>query len=335
MAEQTLTSQELVIFEANPFDQIRLTNKSAMEHYRTLNALEARRHPALIYLKASNKQWNCIPDILTSLRAFRIQNDMRVRDDACQKAWDITQSHFEKLPENEKLTWGTNGPIHCFEDDIFSQYDSHTHCIVELPDYCTRYSLQSYRGIATWYIIKWSDQPRPCPDVPESEPLNITFHPFYSNPLVPISWRIFSSLENLSAITWEKHHKNCHQNHFRVNVYLTGSCINGPSSKYTTHRVCGDTYVSDLFRIFLGYAKAGIDTGEPKDWQSFRQVQWDEDVKYSIDGTHLVQFGPLYDFRTVKASKVMIKDTQWFNGRDYVWLSPSKKGICYDVGLKD
>lgn len=321
--EKTSASPTQTIDENSPWKADKLSVKNTMEDYSKLNSWEARHYSTLILLESSGTSLDSASDHLTSLTAFRIQNDRKIEDKTCQKVWDRTQKSFKILPESEQLIWKESGPMHCLSSDSSSVYDKHTHCIVDLFGYYIRYSLQSYRGISTWYIHKLSEGQRPSDRI--AEPPKITFHPFYGSPLAPISWRMFRSLENLSALTWGGQHRDCRQNHFRINVYLTGQNLTGPSSKYITHRVCGDTYVTDLFRAFLGCTQPRKDSEEPKNWQGFRQVQWDESVKYTIDGTPLVNIGPLYDFESVKKSRATMKDMEWFKLKDYAWLLPCKK----------
>lgn len=304
----------------------KLSVKDTMAAFQRLDV--ARGHPGLVILKPSG---GVAPGKPTQIKVFRAQGGVEAEDETYQKAWNASYNVFSALKPSEQTLWLHPG-IHFIQDYFYTPYDDRTHCIIECSESFVRYSLQSYRGISTWYMsqyaIKFDSTGKP-PDEPVP-----SFHPFYRNKLIPSSHKIFASLEALAGCTWKSHHQTCSAGHFRVNIHLTSDYLTGAKAKFITHSVCGDALVADLFRVIQRCSSPSEVYREPDDWQSFRHVLWHEDLQYGICGKQYVQLGNLYNYHMLKQKRVTFNDTQWFKDREYVWLLPYRTVCSNEIDLE-
>lgn len=283
---------------------------------------------------------------------FKIQGNKatEIPDRVGQKFWNDSMELYSRLPASMQSTWAMKNMCSLEEEtNNDSSYGNETHCLVEFRDLGVRYSFQFYRGICTWYIKFLDDGPStdsmeiwgsfpPGHFVPQKK----IIHTFYRNTLVPRTHWDSISCEALARPHWELQHKDCHHGHFRVNIYVNAkrhesprtmsandkpaidiASLLDPHAKFTSHRVCGHALVADLFRA-MGGSVDGRNGREPEDWQCLSEVLFiekDENLSLALGKSY--SYGML---KTQGRVKTMMVDTMWFrDGREYVWLLPTKK----------
>ncbi|RPB14624.1 hypothetical protein P167DRAFT_572353 [Morchella conica CCBAS932] len=247
-----------------------------------------------------------------------IQDDyIYVQDVGNIKVPDIHEKFSAILTNSVHLV----SPIILFvEDDMSSAVGNHTHSIVEFEGSSIRYSLQLYKGISTWFYKK--QQLETEATGPPHDPPMIKNEILEKN-LIFVGKNTFNFLETISNKSWLATHKNCSEGHFRVNVHLIerGPIYYNVNGCFVTHKVCGGALLSDLFRVLLGKQKGYFTREDPEDDEGWGEAPW-EKVEFTEEWLIETVMRNCYYFKCARENRITIKQTGWFEKKDYVWLLP-------------
>lgn len=183
---------------------------------------------------------------------------------------------------------------------------------VKVPLLGVQYVLDSRKGLTQWFIEP-IDKILGTKLGPDSKINSSISHEFYSQDIVPTTWKIDSVLMWMQRNYFSLPCQNIkiledHRDHYLVNIFVTiGNSPNDTNTMFTRHFIAGGTKLVDVFEM-LG--RTGFDPTS-----MFVQLIWLWDLRKYITGT-------VYSYADAVKTQVVFRDVGWV-GR-LLWLLPAR-----------
>lgn len=237
------------------------------------------------------------------------------------------QCILDNALEQQQHPERTERPVYIQERPI-SNYNTPPLFTVEFPERGCEFVLEESRGITQWYIQPLLDEDSPRPDTRLLYCRNARYeqHFFFALELFPVQWAMLNLLKSLYRSAYHNHYHKLPRcggftskghRHYSLSILLAGpGAVPDPSSPYTTymtiHGVCEDTKVVDIFVMLAG--------NKLRDEFALSQLKW-------LDDKRRFKTHQTYNYRTVRAKNMRVKDWGWFGSGLKFWLLPLNQGI--------